>query len=64
MAGAQAYGNSFPSASLPRAVDLALAPAGLAAGVAVCAALLALVALVFRVLAPIAARQWAAVPAS
>ncbi|MFF5369977.1 hypothetical protein [Streptomyces sp. NPDC013187] len=62
LAGAQAYGNSFPSASLPRAVDLALAPPWLAAAVAVCAALLALVALVFRVLAPIAARQWAAVP--
>jgi hypothetical protein len=62
LAGAQAYGNSFPSASLPRAVDLALAPPWLAAAVAVCAALLALVALVFRVLAPIAARQWAAAP--
>ncbi|MGW0494520.1 hypothetical protein ACWD0Z_03550 [Streptomyces sp. NPDC003007] len=64
LAGAQAYGNSFPSASLPRAVDLALAPPWLAAGVAVCAALLALVALVFHVLAPIAARQWATAPAS
>ncbi|MER7479281.1 hypothetical protein ABTX60_16825 [Streptomyces sp. NPDC126510] len=62
LAGAQAYGSSFPSASLPRAVDLALAPPWLAAAVAVCAALLALVALVFRVLAPIAARQWAAAP--
>ncbi|MFJ4539653.1 hypothetical protein ACIP39_27360 [Streptomyces tibetensis] len=64
LAGAQAYGNSFPSASLPRAVDLALAPPWLAAAVAVCAALLGLVALVFRVLAPIAARQWAVAPAS
>ncbi|MEU3888977.1 hypothetical protein [Streptomyces sp. NPDC029041] len=64
LAGAQAYGNSFPSASLPQAVDLALAPPWLAAAVAVCAALLALVALVFRVLAPIAARQWTAAPAS
>lgn len=64
LAGAQAYGSSFPSASLPRAVDLALAPPWLAAGVAGCAALLALVALVFRVLAPIAARQWEATPAS
>ncbi|MEU9227328.1 hypothetical protein AB0D40_23500 [Streptomyces massasporeus] len=63
LAGAQAYGSSFPSASLPRAVDLALAPPWLAAGVAGCAALLALVALVFRVLAPIAARQWEAAPA-
>jgi hypothetical protein len=64
LAGAQAYGSSFPSASLSRAVDLALAPPWLAAGVAGCAALLALVALVFRVLAPIAARQWEAAPAS
>ncbi|KOV97073.1 hypothetical protein ADK65_26425 [Streptomyces sp. NRRL B-1140] len=63
LAGAQAYGNSFPSASLPRAVDLALAPPWLAAAVAVCAALLALVALVLGVLAPIAARQWTAAPA-
>ncbi|MER5577863.1 hypothetical protein, partial [Streptomyces massasporeus] len=64
LAGAQAYGSSFPSASLSRAVDLALAPPWLAAAVAGCAALLALVALVFRVLAPIAARQWEAAPAS
>ncbi|MGW0611458.1 hypothetical protein [Streptomyces sp. NPDC002788] len=62
LAGAQAYGSSFPSASLARAVNLALAPPWLAAAVAVCAALLSLVALAFRVLAPIAARQWAAVP--
>jgi hypothetical protein len=62
LAGAQAYGSSFPSSSLSRAVDLALAPPWLAAASAVCAALLALVALVFRVLAPIADRQWAAVP--
>ncbi|MFH9588971.1 hypothetical protein ACH4LS_28035 [Streptomyces luteogriseus] len=64
LAGAQAYGSSFPSASLSRAVDLALAPPWLAAAVAGCAALLALVALVFRVLTPIAARQWEAAPAS
>ncbi|PNG17779.1 hypothetical protein, partial [Streptomyces cahuitamycinicus] len=64
LAGAQAYGSSFPSASLSRAVDLALAPPWLAASVAGCAALLSLVALVFRVLAPIAARQWAAAPSS
>ncbi|MFF7736335.1 hypothetical protein [Streptomyces sp. NPDC007984] len=64
LAGAQAYGSSFPSASLSRAVDLALAPPWLAAAVAGCAALLALVALVFRVLAPIAARQWETAPAS
>ncbi|MFJ4081713.1 hypothetical protein ACIP2Z_22500 [Streptomyces iakyrus] len=64
LAGAQAYGSSFPSASLSRAVDLALAPPWLAASVAGCAALLSLVSLVFRVLAPIAARQWAVAPAS
>ena len=63
-AGAQAYGSSFPSASLSRAVDLALAPAWPAASVAGCAALLSLVTPVFRVPAPIAARQWAAAPAS
>jgi hypothetical protein len=63
LAGAQAYGSSFPSAPLSRAVDLALAPPWLAASVAGCAALLSLVALVFRVLAPIAARQWAPAPA-
>ncbi|KDN75651.1 hypothetical protein DF19_19030 [Streptomyces olindensis] len=62
-AGAQAYGSSFPAASLSRAVDLALAPPWLAAAVAVCATLLALVALVFRVLAPIASRQWEPAPA-
>ncbi len=59
LAGAQAYGSSFPSASLTRAVDLALAPPWLATGAAVCTALLALVALVFRLLAPLAGRQWA-----
>ncbi|MBX9361054.1 hypothetical protein [Streptomyces sp. WAC04114] len=64
LAGAQAYGGSFPSVSLSRAVDLALAPPWLAAAVAGCAALLALVALDFRVLAPIAARQWEAASAS
>ncbi|MEU2269094.1 hypothetical protein ABZ568_22325 [Streptomyces olindensis] len=63
LAGAQAYGSSFPAASLSRAVDLALAPPWLAAAVAVCATLLALVALVFRVLAPIASRQWEPAPA-
>ncbi|MFI9753550.1 hypothetical protein [Streptomyces collinus] len=50
--------------SCPGPLDLALAPAWLAASVAGCAALLSLVALVFRVPAPIAARQWAAEPAS
>ncbi|MEU0245614.1 hypothetical protein ABZ192_15005 [Streptomyces sp. NPDC006235] len=59
LAAAQAYGNSFPWASLSRAVDLALAPPWLAAASAVCAPLLALVALVFRMVAPLAGRQWA-----
>ncbi|MFD5950249.1 hypothetical protein ACFWAZ_26835 [Streptomyces collinus] len=63
-AGAQAYGSSFPSASLSRAVDLALVPAWPADSVAGCAAVLSLVTLVFRVLALIAARQCAAAPAS
>ncbi|OUC91701.1 hypothetical protein, partial [Streptomyces swartbergensis] len=63
LAGAQAYGNSSPSASLSRAVDLALAPPWLAAAAAACAALLALVALVFRMVAPLARRQWASAPA-
>ncbi|MFI6853954.1 hypothetical protein [Streptomyces sp. NPDC050416] len=62
LAAAQAYGNSFPSASLSRAVDLALAPPWVAAASAVCAALLALVALVFRTVAPLAGRQWAPAP--
>ncbi|MEU0389051.1 hypothetical protein [Streptomyces chartreusis] len=63
LAATQAYRSSFPSASLSRAVDLALAPPWLAAAAAVCAALLALVALVFRVVAPLAGRQWAPAPA-
>ncbi|MET9685493.1 hypothetical protein [Streptomyces coeruleorubidus] len=63
LAAAQAYGGSFGSASLPRAVDLALAPPWLAATAAVCAALLALVALVFRTVASLARRQWASAPA-
>jgi hypothetical protein len=64
LAAAQAYRSSFPSGSLSRAVDLAFAPSWLAATAAVCAALLALVALVFRMVAPLAARQWAPAPAS
>ncbi|MBB3073791.1 hypothetical protein FHS41_000260 [Streptomyces violarus] len=64
LAGAQAYGSSFPSASLTRAVDLALAPPWFAAGAAVCTALLALVALVFRAVAPFASGQWSPLPAT
>ncbi|MGA5141362.1 hypothetical protein [Streptomyces azureus] len=63
LAAAQAYGDSFPSASLSRAVDLALAPPWLAAAAAVCGALPAVVALVFRMVAPLARRQWASAPA-
>ncbi|MFH9009289.1 hypothetical protein ACH4E5_39440 [Streptomyces afghaniensis] len=63
LAAAQAYRSSFPSGSLSRAVDLALAPSWLAATAALCAALLALVALVFRMVAPLATRQWAPAPA-
>jgi hypothetical protein len=62
LAAGQAYRGSFPSASLSRAADLALAPPWLAAAAAVCAALLALVALVFRMVAPLAGRQWAPAP--
>ncbi|MGX1567202.1 hypothetical protein [Streptomyces sp. NPDC055506] len=64
LAGAQAYGSSFPSASLTRAVDLALAPPWFAAGAAVCTALLALVALVFRAVAPLVSGQWSPLPAT
>jgi hypothetical protein len=63
LAAAQAYGNSFSSASLSRAVDLSLAPPWLAAAAAVCAALLALIAQVFRMVAPLARGQWASAPA-
>ncbi|MFF7311767.1 hypothetical protein [Streptomyces sp. NPDC008137] len=64
LAGAQAYGSSFPSASLTRAVDLALAPPWFAAGAAVCTALLALLSLVFRAVAPLVSGQWAPLPAT
>ncbi|EFL36871.1 membrane protein, partial [Streptomyces viridochromogenes DSM 40736] len=63
LAGAQAYQSSFPSASLPRAVKLALAPPWFASGAAVCAALLAVVTLAFRMLLPVMDRQWAPAPA-
>ncbi|MGA5895436.1 hypothetical protein [Streptomyces venetus] len=63
LAGAQAYQSSFPSASLPRAVELALAPPWFASGAAVCAALLAVATLAFRMLLPLMDRQWAPAPA-
>ncbi|MFD8521237.1 hypothetical protein ACFV2D_14635 [Streptomyces capillispiralis] len=55
LAGAHAYGGSFPSAALPRAVDLALAPPWIAVTAAAAAALLALAALVVRVASPLPA---------
>lgn len=59
----QAYGSSLPPASVSRAVDLARAPPWLASAAAVCAALLALVALASRMVAPLVRRQWASAPA-
>ncbi|MET9764910.1 hypothetical protein ABZ016_38555 [Streptomyces sp. NPDC006372] len=61
LAGAQAYRSSFPSASLPQAVELALAPPWFASGAAVCAALLSVTTLAFRTLLPLMGRQWAPV---
>ncbi|MBT3150258.1 hypothetical protein HTV45_05035 [Streptomyces sp. CHD11] len=52
LAGTHAYGGSYPSSALSRAVDLALAPAWLATSAAVAAALLALTALVIRIASP------------
>lgn len=63
LAGAHAYGGTFPSAALPRAVGLALAPQWLASAAAVVAALLALTALVVRVASPFPGRHWAVWPA-
>ncbi|MFD3732652.1 hypothetical protein [Streptomyces sp. NPDC058632] len=62
LAGAHAYGGSFPSAALSRAVGLALAPQWLAGAAAVVAALLALTALVVRVASPFPGRHWAVWP--
>ncbi|WAX76472.1 hypothetical protein [Streptomyces sp. KMM 9044] len=62
LAGAHAYGDSFPSAALSRAVGLALAPQWLAGAAAVVAALLALTALVVRVASPFPGRHWAVWP--
>ncbi|MGY3206029.1 hypothetical protein ACVW19_006544 [Streptomyces sp. TE5632] len=63
LVGAHAYGPSFPSVFLSRAVRLALAPQWLASAAAVTAALLALTALVIRVASPFPGRHWAVWPA-
>lgn len=62
LAGTHAYGGSFPSSALSRAVDLALAPTWLAASAAVAAALLALAALVVRVASPLPGARFAPWP--
>ncbi|WP_406718867.1 hypothetical protein OHA53_33470 [Streptomyces althioticus] len=62
LAVAHAYGGSFTEATLPRAVDLALAPDWLATSAAVAAALLALAALVVRVAAPPPGTRWSPWP--
>ncbi|MFI9821406.1 hypothetical protein ACIHFC_13150 [Streptomyces sp. NPDC052013] len=62
LAATHAYGGSFPSSVLSRAVDLALAPPWLASAAAVTAVLLALTALVVRVASPFPGRRWAAWP--
>lgn len=58
LAAAHAYGGSLPTAPLPRAVALALAPAWVAASAALAAALLALTALVVRVSFPPPGTRW------
>ncbi|MFE9924968.1 hypothetical protein ACFYQA_26375 [Streptomyces sp. NPDC005774] len=63
LAGAHAYGGTFPSAALSRAAGLALAPPWLAGAAAVVAALLALTALVVRVMSPFPGRHGAVWPA-
>ncbi|GAB2782658.1 hypothetical protein GCM10027073_14200 [Streptomyces chlorus] len=63
LAGAHAYGGTFPSAALSRAVGLGLAPQWLAGAAAVVAALLALTALIVRVASPFPGRHWAVWPA-
>ncbi|MET9372465.1 hypothetical protein ABZY00_32165 [Streptomyces griseoflavus] len=62
LAGSHAYGGSYPSSTLSRAVDLALAPAWLATSAAVAAALLALAALVVRVASPLPGTRWSPWP--
>ncbi|WP_074994755.1 hypothetical protein [Streptomyces prasinopilosus] len=62
LAGTHACGGPFPSDVLSRAVGLALAPQWLAGAAAVAAALLALTALVVRVVSPFPGRHWAVWP--
>ncbi|GGW94503.1 hypothetical protein GCM10010297_15240 [Streptomyces malachitofuscus] len=62
LAAAHAYGGTLPSAVLPRAVDLALAPTWLATSAALAAALLALTALVVRVAFPFPGARWSPWP--
>ncbi len=62
LAGSHAYGGSYPSSTLSRAVDLALAPAWLATSSAAAAALLALAALVVRVASPLPGTRWSPWP--
>ncbi|GAB2331028.1 hypothetical protein STREPTOSP366_61800, partial [Streptomyces variabilis] len=62
LAVAHAYGGSFTDATLPRAVDLALAPDWLATSAAVAAALVALAALVVRVATPPPGTRWSPWP--
>lgn len=63
LVGAHAYGSSFPSVLLSRAVRLAFAPQWLAGATAITAALLALTALIVRVVSPFPGRHWAVWPA-
>ncbi|WP_125501705.1 MULTISPECIES: hypothetical protein [unclassified Streptomyces] len=58
LAAAHAYGGTVPPAGLPRAVDLALAPTWLAMSAALAAAVLALTALVVRVIFPSPGAHW------
>ncbi|GAA4135515.1 hypothetical protein GCM10022285_29370 [Streptomyces tunisiensis] len=62
LAVAHAYGGSFTEATLPRAVDLALAPDWLATSAAIAAALVALAALVVRVATPPPGTRWSPWP--
>ena len=62
LAVAHAYGGSFTEATLPRAVDLALAPDWLATSAAIAAALLALTALVVRAATPTPGPRWSSWP--
>ncbi|MET9308217.1 hypothetical protein ABZX68_23380 [Streptomyces cellulosae] len=62
LAVAHAYGGSFTEATLPKAVDLALAPDWLATSAAIAAALLALTALVVRAATPTPGPRWSPWP--